>query len=108
MVRTVIALGIGWAAVAAAPAWAEHNTMRPPEATPADERTLDLNLKIGADGFRLGGGFFGRDGTHGAWLNGRVRPHGFVLDGRVQDGGGARNFRMNLDLEDLLQGWLRL
>lgn len=107
MVKTAIALGIVLAVTA--PAWAEHRTLQPPQATqPADEKSLQLDLEIGREGFRLGGRFFGRDGVSGAWLNGRVLPYGLSLDGRVQSPDHSRDFKLNLDLEDLLPHWLRL
>jgi len=107
MVKTAIALGI--LLVATVPAWAEHRTLQPPEATqPADDKSLQFDLKIGRDGFRLGSRLFGRDGVSGAWLNGRLLPYGLSLDGRVQSDGHSRDFKLNLDLEDLLPHWLRL
>ena len=111
MTRTAIALGLGLTLAAAAPAWAEHNTAvtgSPRAAAEETETTLDLSLKIGADGFRLGTRLFGVDGVHGAWINGRVLPYGFSLDGRVQGDGRTHNFKMNLDLEDLLRPRLTL
>jgi hypothetical protein len=59
-------------------------------------------VKLGVDGFRLGGRLFGRDGFYGAWLNGQVHPDGFTLDGRVQRDGRAFNFTLNAQLTDAL------
>ncbi len=109
MTRTAIALGLGLTLAAAAPAWAEHNTAVTESPRAADEETtLDLSLKIGADGFRLGTRLFGLDGVHGAWVNGRMLPYGFSLDGRIQGDGRAHNFNMRIDLEDLLRPRLTL
>jgi hypothetical protein len=111
MVKAAIGLGIALlaSAVVSAPACAEHNTMVARDAArPGEDTALDLDLKVGRDGFRLGGRFLGPDGAHDAWLDGRVLPYGLVLDGRVQDERGAHTFKMKLDLEDLLPGRLRL
>jgi hypothetical protein len=68
------------------------------------ESSLDIDLKLGLKGFRLGSRLFGREGyAGGAWLNGETRPEGFSLDGRVERDGKAHNFKMNVDLDD----WLR-
>ncbi|MBI2206147.1 MAG: hypothetical protein HYU41_20125 [Candidatus Rokubacteria bacterium] len=65
--------------------------------------TLDLELKVGKDTFRLGGRVFGSGGVAGAWLNGQVRPDGFALDGRIQnEAGRAYNFKVNADMLDFM------
>jgi hypothetical protein len=62
--------------------------------------SLDVNLRLGADGFRLGGRVFDRGGyAGGAWLNAETRRDGFSLDGRLEHGGRAHNFRFNADLD---------
>jgi len=67
------------------------------------DSTLDIDLKLGKDTFRLGGRVFGSHGVAGAWLNGQRRPNGFAIDGRVQhEGGRAYNFTINADVLDLL------
>ena len=100
----------------AAPAQADHNKLATsdrdveqksdgaaPEGMTTDN-SLDINLKIGVDGFRLGSRIFGRQGyAGGAWLNGQVRPEGFSLDGRVEKDGRAQNFKMNVDVDE----WMR-
>ena len=100
----------------AAPAQADHNKLvtsdrdveqksdgAAPEGMTTDN-SLDINLKIGVDGFRLGSRLFGRQGyAGGAWLNGQVRPEGFSLDGRVEKDGRAQNFKMNVDVDE----WVR-
>jgi len=68
------------------------------------ESSVDINLKLGINGFSFGSKVFGREGyTGGAWLNGQTRPEGFSLDGRVEGDGKAHNFRMNIELDE----WLR-
>jgi len=83
----------------AAPARAEHNSQAPAR----DSVDLNLDLKIGGEGFRLGGTVFGLEGVYGAWLNGAVRPDGFSVDGRLQHPERAYNFKFNADVG----GWLR-
>ena len=101
----------------AAPAWADHNRLvAPPDAErnadvesakpegSTTDGTLDIELKLGLNGFRLGGRLFGREGyAGGAWLNGETRAEGFSLDGRVERDGKAHNFKMNVELDE----WLR-
>lgn len=67
------------------------------------DSTLDIDLKVGKDTFRIGGRVFGSHGVAGAWLNGQMRPNGFAIDGRVQnEAGRAYNFKLNADVLDLL------
>src|SRR5204863_9761292 len=101
----------------AAPADADHNgaapvvsaTESPAERegkleVPGSDTSLDINLKLGLNGFRLGSRLFGRDGyLGGAWLNGETRKDGFSLDGRVEHDGKAHNFKFNADIDE----WLR-
>jgi hypothetical protein len=107
--RTLLILGALTATlVAAAPAWADHNALVAPEAQgegrTTTESALDIDLKLGLNGFRLGGRVFGREGyTGGAWLNGQTRPEGFSLDGRLERDGRAHNFKLNVDIDE----WLR-
>jgi len=116
--KTTLVLGALVAAlVTAAPAWADHNRLvapadaernanadsAKPEGSTTDS-TLDIDLKLGLKGFRLGGRLFGREGyAGGAWLNGETRAEGFSLDGRVERDGKAHNFKMNVELDE----WLR-
>jgi hypothetical protein len=69
---------------------------RPPAAGPD---SLDIDIKIGQDSFRLGARLFGGTGVWGAWLNGQSRKDGFTLDGRLQHPDHAYNFRLNADLD---------
>jgi hypothetical protein len=94
----------------ATPIWADHNSAPPAadaERAPGSMTTvgsLNLDLKLGLNGFRLGSRLFGRDGyAGGAWLNGETRADGFSLDGRLERDGRAHNFKMNIDLDE----WLR-
>ena len=116
--KTTLVLGALVAAlVTAAPAWADHNRLvAPPDAErnadvesakpegSTTDGTLDIELKLGLNGFRLGGRLFGREGyAGGAWLNGETRAEGFSLDGRVERDGKAHNFKMNVQVDE----WLR-
>jgi len=116
--RTTLVLGaLAVALVAATPAWADHNRLVAPgeaereakgeSATPEGTKTdgsLDIDLKLGLNGFRFGSRLFGREGyAGGAWLNGETRPEGFSLDGRVERDGKAHNFKMNIEIDE----WLR-
>ena len=116
--RTTLVLGaLAGALVAATPAWADHNRLVTPgeaerEATGENAKpdgtktdgSLDIDLKLGLNGFRFGSRLFGREGyAGGAWLNGETRPEGFSLDGRVERDGKAHNFKMNIEIDE----WLR-
>ena len=117
--KTTLVLGaLAAALVTAAPAWADHNRLvapadaernanaesAKPEGGSTTDSTLDIDLKLGLKGFRLGGRLFGREGyAGGAWLNGETRAEGFSLDGRVERDGKAHNFKMNVELDE----WLR-
>jgi hypothetical protein len=116
--KTTLVLGaLAAALVTAAPAWADHNRLVAPDdaernanaesAKPegsTTDATLDIELKLGLNGFRLGGRLFGREGyAGGAWLNGETRAEGFSLDGRVERDGKAHNFKMNVQVDE----WLR-
>lgn len=59
---------------------------------------VDVDVQLGADGFRLGGRVSGPQGVWGAWLNGTVRRDGFTLDGRLQRPDRATNFRLDADV----------
>jgi hypothetical protein len=110
--KTVVVLGslVTMLAVAV-PARAELVTEPPgaeqPKAatgeTPSSS-SLDVDLKLGLKGFRLGGRIFGPGGyAAGAWINGETRPDGFSLDGRVERDGKAHNFKFNADIDE----WVR-
>ena len=87
------------------PAAAEHLTLvessRDATVAPPESSNLDVQLKVGLDGFRFGSRFFGPKGVAGAWLNGERRPNGFALDGRLQsDSGRALNFKLDAEALD--------
>jgi hypothetical protein len=76
----------------------------------APERSsLEVDLKLGMNGFRIGGRLFSKDGyTGGAWLNGETRPDGFTVDGRVErEGGKSWNFKLNADIDEALRKAMR-
>jgi hypothetical protein len=105
-----IALVLGMLlAVSVAAAYADPRGLATePDGTTVDaSRTpssLDINLKLGLNGFRFGTRLFGRDGyAGGAWLNGETRPDGFSLDGRLEHGSKAHNFKLNADIDE----WVR-
>ena len=113
---TVLVVG-GLVLALAAPARADHNGTPPAMSAveivpklevPGTETSLDINLKLGLNGFRLGSRLFGKDGLlGGAWLNGETRRDGFSLDGRVEHEGKAHNFKFNADIDEWLQRFLR-
>jgi hypothetical protein len=109
-----LAIVLGVLVVTAAPSAADHKTLASAEAdqsTPsAPERSsLDVDLKLGLNGFRLGGRLFGKEGYKGgAWLNGETRPEGFSVDGRVErEGGKSWNFKLNADIDEALRRAMR-
>lgn len=108
MKRRMIALAVlaSGLALGAAPATAEHNALVEPGAAAAPDQTanLDIDLKVGARGFRLGGRLFSGEGVWGVWINGERRPDGFSLDGRLQSDARAFNFKLNAELMDELAG----
>jgi hypothetical protein len=117
MSKTVIFGALIATLLAAGPARADHKLLMPdePQAGPPQtdnakpegmqtDSSLDIDVKLGLNGFRLGSRLFGREGyAGGAWLNGQTRPEGFSLDGRFERDGKAHNFKMNIDLDE----WLR-
>jgi hypothetical protein len=118
-----LAMAFGVVALSAAAAAADHNklmsavqstesaqsTQSAPNmqsTPPAPERSsVDVDLKLGLNGFRLGARVFGKDGySGGAWVNGETRPDGFSVDGRVErDGGKSWNFKLNADIDEALR-----
>jgi hypothetical protein len=107
-----LALVLGATVLAATPASADHKTLvsSEPNTSPAPERSsVDVDLKLGLHGFRLGARLFGKEGySGGAWLNGETRPEGFSVDGRVErEGGKSWNFKLNADLDEVLRRAMR-
>jgi hypothetical protein len=109
-----LAIVLGVIVVTVAPSAADHNRLVSAEAeqsTPsAPERSsLDIDLKLGVNGFRLGGRLFGKEGYKGgAWVNGETRPEGFSVDGRVErEGGKSWNFKLNADIDEALRRAMR-
>ena len=116
--RQVVVLGalVAMTVLGATLARAEQNT-EPQGATPGSgtvERpststSLDISVKLGAGGFRIGSRIFGRDGYEGgAWINGETRPDGFSLDGRIERDGKAHNFKLNADIDEWVRRAVRL
>ena len=109
MKSVVIVMALAVVVAATSVARAEHNAAvsgenRATVDVPGTESSLDINLKLGINGFRLGSRVFGRDGyAGGAWLNGETRSDGFSVDARIERGGKAHNFKLNADLDE----WLR-
>jgi hypothetical protein len=102
MRTALLSVGLGLIALTATPATADHNS--PP--APADRSSsLDVDLKLGVNGFRVGARVFGAEGySGGAWLNGETRADGFSVDGRVErEGGRAWNFKLNADIDAALR-----
>src|SRR5688572_21692516 len=87
-------LAIASVSATAAPARAEHLTLDP-GARPGVSRPFDadVNVRVDADGFHIGGRVLGLGQSLGAWLRGRVRERGVTLDGQVQ---GERPFNFRL------------
>ena len=99
---------LGLTMLTAAPGAAEHQALVSSEdgAALAPERSsVDVDLKLGLNGFRIGGRLFGKEGYKGgAWLNGETRPEGFSVDGRVErEGGKSWNFKLNADIDEALR-----
>ena len=77
--------------------------------TTPERSSLDVDLKLGVNGFRIGARLFGKQGyTGGAWLNGETRPEGFSVDGRLErEGGKSWNFKLNADIDEALRKAMR-
>src|SRR6188474_2806655 len=101
------ALAVAIIVLTAAPGAADHKTLVSSEesaSTEPDRSSLDVDLKLGVNGFRLGGRVFGKEGYKGgAWLNGETRPEGFSVDGRVEREGKSWNFKLNADIDEALR-----
>ena len=106
----VIALGV--TVLTATPGAADHKTLVSAEQNPTagpERSSVDVDLKLGLNGFRLGARLFGKDGySGGAWLNGETRPEGFSVDGRLErEGGKSWNFKINADIDAALRRAMR-
>ena len=101
----LLALGVGLLVYPAAPTMADHNALATEPGGAPERSSLDVDVKLGVNGFRLGARIFGNEGySGGAWLNGETRPEGFSVDGRVERGGGkAWNFKLNADIDEALR-----
>lgn len=107
-----LAIALGVVGLTAAPSAADHKALVSSEqsGTPAPERSsVDVDLKLGLNGFRLGARLFGKEGySGGAWLNGETRREGFSVDGRLErDGGKSWNFKLNADIDEALRRAMR-
>jgi hypothetical protein len=89
----------------APPSPTEHNVRPAPSAESQRAQSLDIDLTVDGNGFRLGGRLSGDKGVSGAWVSAQVREDGMTLGGQLQsDDGRSREFRLNLGL---LPGWAR-
>ena len=89
----------------ALPAPTEPNVRPAPSAESRRAKSLDIDLTVDGNGFRLGGRLSGDKGVSGAWVGAQVREDGMTLDGQLQSNDGqSRDFRLNLGL---LPGWAR-
>ena len=83
----------------------EHKVRPAPIAESRKAKSLDIDLTVDGNGFRLGGRLSGDKGVSGAWVGAQVRGDGMTLDGQLQSNDGqSRDFRLNLGL---LPGWAR-
>lgn len=103
-----VTIGLGLIVLTASPSAADHKTLvsSEPNASVEPERSsVDVDLKLGLNSFRLGGRFFGKEGYKGgAWVNGETRSDGFSVDGRVEgEGGKSWNFKLNADIDEMLR-----
>src|SRR5688500_10251061 len=107
-----LAGALGVIVLTTTPSIADHKTLVSADQTSpaAPERSsVDVDLKLGLNGFRLGARLFGKEGyTGGAWLNGETRPEGFSVDGRLErEGGKSWNFKLNADIDEALRRAMR-
>jgi hypothetical protein len=102
------AIVLGLTVLTVTPGAAEHQALvswQESASTEPERSSVDVDLKLGLNGFRIGGRLFGKEGYKGgAWLNGETRPEGFSVDGRVErDGGKSWNFKLNADVDEMLR-----
>jgi hypothetical protein len=113
-----LAMAVGVVVLSAASAAADHKTLvsseqgtpsapdrSSPDRSSPERSSVDVDLKLGLSGFRLGARVFGKDGySGGAWVNGETRSDGFSVDGRVErEGGKSWNFKLNADIDEALR-----
>lgn len=101
-----LAFALSVIVLSAAPSAADHMALSSDQGTPsAPERSsVDIDLKLGVNGFRLGAKVFGKGGyTGGGWLNGETHRDGFSVDGRLERDGKSWNFKLNADIEEALR-----
>jgi hypothetical protein len=76
-----------------------------PSAESRRAKSVDIDLTVNGNGFRLGGRLSGDKVVSGAWVGAQVREDGLTLDGQLQSNEGqSRDFRLNLGLPP---GWAR-
>ena len=107
-----LALALSVIGLTAVPSVADHKALVSSEQSDlsAPERSsVDVDLKLGLNGFRLGAKVFGKSGySGGAWINGETRAEGFSVDGRLErEGGKSWNFKLNADIDEALRRAMR-
>jgi hypothetical protein len=106
----VIALSV--IGLTAVPSVADHKALvstEPSDQAAPERSSVDVDLKLGVNSFRLGARVFGKGGyTGGGWINGETRPEGFSVDGRLErEGGKSWNFKLNADIDEALRRAMR-
>jgi hypothetical protein len=106
------AIVLGVIGLTAVPGVADHNALvssSQGDVSAPERSSVDVDLKLGLNGFRLGARVFGKGGYNGgAWINGETRPEGFSVDGRVErEGGKSWNFKLNADIDEALRRVMR-
>ena len=98
-----VAIAVAAIGLTAVPSLADHNALvsaEQGEAVAPERSSVDVDLKLGLNGFRLGARVFGHDGE--------TRPDGFSVDGRLErDGGKSWNFKLNADIDEALRRAMR-
>ena len=107
-----LAIALGVIGLTVAPSGADHKALVSSDQSDlsAPERSsVDVDLKLGLNSFRLGARLFGKGGySGGAWINGETRPEGFTVDGRLErEGGKSWNFKLNADIDEALRRAMR-
>ena len=107
-----LAIALGVIGLTATPSAADHKSLvssEQSEPSAPERSSVDVDLKLGLNAFRLGARVFGKSGySGGAWINGETRRDGFSVDGRVErDGGKSWNFKLNADIDEALRRAMR-